>query len=190
MVATDTATTRDLSALIRQDATAFTALVAEFEPIVAGLAQSLGLAGADIDEAVADVFVNIYRALPGFDGRSQLRTWIYRIACRRIIKARTQLRRHTAVPLDPAVCDANQSGPGARLEEQETNRQVWQAVAQLEPRQALAVELYYRRQMPLEEVAEAIECRVGTVKTLLFRARNRLRHLLTQAGVCDGPTSV
>jgi RNA polymerase sigma-70 factor (ECF subfamily) len=190
MVATDTAPTRDLDALIRQDATAFAAIVTEFEPNVAGLAQSLGLAGADIDEAVADVFVNVYQALPGFDGRSQLQTWIYRIACRRIVKARTQLRRHATGPLDPAVRDASQPGPSARMEEQETNRVVWQAVAQLEPRQALAVELYYRRQLALEEVAAAIDCPVGTVKTLLFRARHRLRQLLIQAGVSDGPTTL
>lgn len=188
MVATESATQRDLAPLIRQDAEAFRLLVAEYQSTVAGLAQSLGLAGADIDEAVADVFVNIYRALPGFDGRAQLRTWIYRIACRGIVKARTRLRRRPMAPLDTEVRDANETTPGARLEAHETNRRVWQAVAELEPRQAMAVELYYRREMPLAEVAEALECPEGTVKTLLYRARERLRFLLTRAGVCDGST--
>jgi RNA polymerase sigma factor (sigma-70 family) len=45
----------------------------------------------------------------------------------------------------------------------------------LEPRQATAVELYYRRGFSVHEIAERLECPAGTIKTLLHRARAALR---------------
>ena len=66
----------------------------------------------------------------------------------------------------------------ATLMQKETHARVWQAVAALEPRPAMAVELYYRRQMPVHEVAAVLGCPAGTVKTLLHRAREALRPAL------------
>ena len=58
---------------------------------------------------------------------------------------------------------------------------VWAAVAALpDGRQAAAVEFHYRRGWPIERVADVMGCPVGTVKTLLFRARQRLRAVLVE----------
>ncbi len=70
------------------------------------------------------------------------------------------------------------SGPDHVSETRETNEAVWGAVARLDPDQAVAVELFYRRGMSVEEVATVMEKPEGTIKTLLFRARDRLRTLL------------
>jgi len=76
------------------------------------------------------------------------------------------------------VADTGVERPGAVVETAETNEAVWKAVARLDPDQAIAVELFYRRGMGVEEVASVMEKPAGTVKTLLFRARERLRTLL------------
>ena len=59
-----------------------------------GLGQSLGLSGADLDDAAAEAFAAVYRALPTFKGDAAVGTWVYRIAYRVIVKARTKRRRN------------------------------------------------------------------------------------------------
>ncbi|HSV14083.1 MAG TPA: RNA polymerase sigma factor [Tepidisphaeraceae bacterium] len=172
----------DLERLKQQDARAFAELVAEHQAIILGLGQSLGLRGPDLDDAAAEAFAAVYRALPRFEARAQLGTWVYRIAYRVIVKARTKRRRHATVELpdEPSATPAaGDAGPMQRAEQAETAVAVWSAVESLDERSATAVELYYRREWPLEKIADVLECPVGTVKTLLYRARERLRTLLS-----------
>jgi RNA polymerase sigma-70 factor (ECF subfamily) len=176
----------DFDRLKQQDARAFAELVAEHQAIVLGLGQSLGLRGADLDDAAAEAFAAVYRALPRFEARAQLGTWVYAIAYRVIVKARAKRRRHATVelPNEPAATPtANDAGPVERAERLETAKAVWSAVESLDERSATAVELYYRREWPLEKIADVLECPVGTVKTLLYRARERLRTLLANQEV-------
>jgi RNA polymerase sigma-70 factor (ECF subfamily) len=62
----------------------------------------------------------------------------------------------------------------------EESLRIWAAIARLEPREAAAIQLYYREDWPLDEIAEALGCPVNTVKTLLFRGRERLRQRLKE----------
>lgn len=170
----------ELQALRRQDAGAFGRLVDRHQALVMGLCQSLGLRGADSDDAAAEAFAAVYRALPGFDGRSELATWIYRIAWRTIVKVRQRLRRSGSAELPEDRADESQPTPESSAERKETNERLWQAVAALDERQAAAVEMHYRRGWAIEQIAEVLECPSGTVKTLLFRARERLRVVLAR----------
>jgi RNA polymerase sigma-70 factor (ECF subfamily) len=172
----------NLRRLQRRDGAAFAALVEAWQPAILGWCQSLGLRGADIDAAAAEVFWQVYQGLPGFDGRSKIGTWIHRIAWRTIGRVRQQARARAPLELaDEPTADHQE--PGGLLELREQQERLWAAVTRLEPRQAAAVDLYYRQQMPLEEVAAALECPVGTVKTLLFRARERLKPVLQREGI-------
>lgn len=172
----------DLQQLQRQDADAFADLVARHQNVVLGLAQSLGLRGADLDDAAAESFAAIYRALPRFQARSELGTWVYRIAYRVILKARAKRKRGAMAELvtEPA---AEQSRVGEKMERTEMAEALWVAVEKLEPRQAAVIELFYRREFPLEKIAETLKCPVGTVKTLLFRGRQRLKEILDRQKV-------
>ena len=159
----------DVPLLRRQDPQAFARLVRDHERIVLGLGQARGLRGANLEDAAADVFSSVWRALPRFEGRSSLGTWVYRIACRTIDKHRSrdtrfQIRTLTSDPPDPV------KRPDHRTEEAERDELIWELVASLEPRQSMAVELFYRRGWPIEQIAQTMECPSGTVKTLLFRA--------------------
>ena len=64
----------DLEELRQQDFDAFAALVAGHQSVVLGLCRSMGLHGADIEDTAADVFANVFRSLPTFDGRAKLGT--------------------------------------------------------------------------------------------------------------------
>jgi RNA polymerase sigma-70 factor (ECF subfamily) len=170
----------DLPKLRRQDPGEFTRLVHGHQHIILGLAQSMGFNGPDLDDAAAEVFAGVFRSLPRFEGRSAVGTWVYQIALRTLWKqrrARTRNARLTVeIPVDHP--DAGQPGPGQASETDESRRRLWDAVAALDERQATAVELHYRQEWPLEQIALAMGCPVGTVKTLLFRGREKLRQVL------------
>jgi RNA polymerase sigma-70 factor (ECF subfamily) len=167
----------DLDALRRQEGGAFEQLVLMHQGLVLGLGQSLGLAGADLDDAAAETFAAVYRALPRFRGEAELGTWIYRIAWRTMLKMRR--RRSKTEPLPQGLRAAAQA-PDAAARRRESDEALWRAVSALPPRQAMAVELYYRRDWSVERIAQVMQCPQGTVKTLLFRARRRLREKLDE----------
>ncbi|MGN6369659.1 MAG: RNA polymerase sigma factor [Phycisphaerae bacterium] len=167
----------DLERLRRQEEREFSAFVGAYQRLVFGLGQSMGLSGADCDDLAAETFAMAYRALPGFRGESELSTWIYRIAYRTALKLRRRYPVHPAFP-EVEVADGGGSGPAAVTEAAETNEQIWKAVARLEPDQSVAIELFYRRQMSVEEIGKVMQKPAGTVKTLLFRGRERLKTLL------------
>lgn len=169
----------DRNLLRAQDAATFTALVASHQGIVLGLGQSMGLRGPDLDDAAAEVFAAVYRALPGFEGRSALSTWIYQIACRTIWRLKEKQKRDRPAAAVEDRPDPAAETPASLAEEADVRDQLWAAVARLDPRQAAAVELYYRREWPLEKIAQVMGCPVGTVKTHLFRAREQLRQQLS-----------
>jgi RNA polymerase sigma-70 factor (ECF subfamily) len=176
-LAQDNAATFDLDALRRQEAGVFEQLVLNHQRLVMGLGQSLGLEGADLDDAAAETFAAVYQALPRFRAEAGLGTWIYRIAWRTMLKARHRRRRLRLEPLPDNLPDANVR-PDAAPQERESNEALWRAVSALPPKQAMAVELHYRRDWPVDRIAAVMQCPEGTVKTLLFRARGRLREKL------------
>ncbi len=173
----------ELALLRRQDADAFARLVALHQRVVLGLAQSRGLRGPDIDDAAAETFAVVWRALPRFEGRSAIGTWVYRIACRTIGRRRDRSSGPGDGAGQPREAVDPAAEPPLQLVNAERDRLIWDAVAALEPRQAMAVELYYRRGASVDEVAAALECPPATAKTLLHRARQSLREALERRGV-------
>ncbi len=173
----------DIALLLKQDAAAFARLVERHQGIVLGLAQAAGLKGADLDDAAAEAFAEVYRSLPRFEARSALSTWVHRIACRSIWRLATELKRERPRPLVGDRADPTARTPDLVITETRENELVWESVAELEPRQASAIELHYRRELSVEEVAAILECPVGTVKTLLYRGREELKRRLARRGL-------
>lgn len=172
----------DLVALRRGDARAFAELVRRHQPIVLGLCQTLGMRGADIDDAAAEVFAAVFRSIGNFEARSALGTWVYRIAYRVIPKVRRRLRSRSSEEPDDQQPDQRSATPLEQSQRNEVHERVWRAVESLEERSAMVVEMHYRRGMSVEEIAEVMQCPTGTVKTLLFRARARLKEILGRQG--------
>ena len=172
--------TPDLDSLRRREEDAFTWLVNQHRSLVLALGRSLGLSGADLDDAAAETFAAIYTALPGFAGRSHLRAWIFSIAHRTMCRFRQQSRKRHFGELPDGQPDHKQPSPDHHAQANEESLRIWAAVSRLEPREAAAIQLYYREDWPLDEIAEALGCPVNTVKTLLFRGRERLRQRLKE----------
>jgi RNA polymerase sigma-70 factor (ECF subfamily) len=149
-------------------------LLPAFRRKVFGLAYSL-LRNRDAAEDVTqDVFIKVWRALPGFDGRASLSTWIYTIARNASLSA-LRARRPQASLSDPEVLGAAETiDPAPPADATVDRAALLRLVDQLPTKQRQVVMLFYMEEQSHEEVATMLAMPVGTVKTLLHRARARL----------------
>jgi RNA polymerase sigma-70 factor (ECF subfamily) len=171
----------DVDRLKSGDSREFARLVECVQSSIAGICQAQGLRGADIDEAMTDILSAVYLALPSFRAEAQLTTWVYRIAIRTVLRCKGRWRRNAIETLAHAPDEtAPADNPARRAETREDHARVWEMVARLDARQALAIELFYRQGWSIEQIASAMSCPGNTVKTLLSRARERLRCLLKE----------
>ena len=129
------------------------------------------------EEVVQEAWLSVWLHLPGFGGRSSLRTWLVRIV---LTKAFNALRRpQRTVPLERA---AHLTTPGveSQAEQHERVRAVRRAVAALPGRQREAVVLRDLEGLSYEQVAEALSCSTSSVKSALHRGRQSLAQALVQ----------
>jgi RNA polymerase sigma-70 factor (ECF subfamily) len=155
---------------------AFERLVPAYRRRVFGLAFSILRDRAAAEDLAQEVFVKLWKALPGYDGRAQLSTWIYAITRNAAVSALRGRRRSLSMS-DPAVlaeAEAVGAAPDAAPAEARLRRQV----DALPDKQRQAVTLYYLDERPVAEVAEMMGLPVNTVKTHLHRARASLARAL------------
>jgi len=144
----------------------------------------------DARDLVQDVFVQAYRSLEKFQGQSALYTWLYRIAINAAISHKR--RQRIMVPIDSGRRDANyepaddpiQSDPSGRLEQDDRDRQVREALDGLSAEYRTVLVMKDIDGHKYETIAEMLNCPIGTVRSRLHRARmelrERLRHLMEE----------
>jgi RNA polymerase sigma-70 factor, ECF subfamily len=143
--------------------------------------------GLDADEAgevAQEVFLRAWRGLDRFEGRSQLSTWLYRIAFNEA-QRRLSRRRPPAVAADPdgpdpiaAIPDVPEHEPDAQALERELGEAVDAALSQLPPELRAAVILRDLEGLSTNEAAAAAGVRPAAFKSRLHRGRIALRPLL------------
>ena len=186
---TGAACERELVALCRSgDPAAFARLVVLHEAMVFNLA---GRLLGDVEEArdvAQEVFLQVYRQLGRFEGRSSLKTWIYRIVVnqchnrRRFWHRRGRDKEETLderfeLPAGPGR-DQWRASPYEQARSRERARRVQGALLQLSFDQRSVLVLREVEGLSCEEVAAALGIPDGTVKSRLSRAREALRQKL------------
>ncbi|NGX16752.1 RNA polymerase sigma factor RpoE [Wenzhouxiangella sp. XN24] len=175
------------------DKAAFDILVGQYQHKIVKL---VGRYVRDPDEAqdvAQDAFIKAYRALPSFRGESAFYTWLYRIA---INTAKNQLasNKRRGEDFDLDLQDPDQYEIHGRLRENDTpeglaltdeiRETVNQAIEALPEDLRTAIVFREIEGLSYEEIAAAMECPVGTVRSRIFRAREaidkRLKPLLDQ----------
>ena len=162
--------------LVRQERCdeAVTLLLPAFRRKVFGLAYSFLRERAAAEDVTQEVFIKVWRALPGFDGRASLATWIYTIARNASLSA-LRARRPQASLSDPEVMEAVEGTDAVPSAEVAAERAaILRLLDQLPTKQRQVIMLFYMEGQSHEEVATMLAMPVGTVKTLLHRARARL----------------
>lgn len=162
-----------------REAEAFDLLVNAYRRRVHALAWSIVRDRQGAEDVAQDVFVKLWRALPRYDGRAQLSTWIYAITRNAGISALRGRRPEVSLE-DPDVlaaaeaAGAESAGDGGRRDAAELDRTLARHVAGLPDKQRQVVTLYYLEERSCEEVAAMLAMPVNTVKTHLHRARAKL----------------
>lgn len=176
----------------RGDSTAFDALVLRYQHKVVKLILRYVRDAAEAEDIAQEAFIKAYRALPRFRGDSAFYTWLYRIA---INTAKNALAARGRSPIAYDL-DADESEHSADLRHnmrdmatpeamaltEEIRATVNSAMDQLPEDLRTAIVLRELEGLSYEEIAAAMDCPVGTVRSRIFRAREaidaRLREVL------------
>src|SRR5690625_2391045 len=169
------------------DDRAFELLVRKYQHKVVKLTARY-VSPADAQDVAQEAFIKAYRALAGFKGNSAFYTWLYRIS---INTAKNHLvarsRRPASQDIDVADAEAfghtdrfsEQDTPEALLESEEIRDTVIQAIQALPEDLRTAIMLRELEGLSYEDIAEAMDCPVGTVRSRIFRARAAIEEEIT-----------
>ena len=169
---------RELVERCRQgDDTAFQELVDRYKDLVFALIARATQDRSRADDLAQDVFLRVHRGLPYFRGEARLSTWIYRIVAN--VCAQPPARAAT-VSLDDAqtAAWAAPSAADRQFSDLELRDRLEKAIARLPANYRLLVAAHYLDGIRYEDLAEALQLPLGTVKTHLHRAKQQLRRLL------------
>ena len=166
---------------------AFEELVRRYRNQVYALCYHFVHSREDAWDLAQETFVNAHRALPAFRGESGFKTWLMRIAANRC-KDHLKKRRLDTVPFDDAQSadgPTHSPQPDEALERRELARAIESAVHNLPLRHRTAFLLREYEGLSYQEMAEVMNCNVGTVMSRLFHARQKLQHALRGMGLLE-----
>ena len=168
-----------IEACRRGEARAMEMLYHQFKRRVFGMGHRI-VGPNDAEEVAQEVFVRVFRGLANFRGDSALSTWIYRLTVNAALShlARRGRRQEVSdenIPDMPATPEVERDpGLAARIEA---------CMQQLPPGYRAILVLHDVEGLSHEECAAILECRVGTCKSQLHKARGRMRELLGPMGM-------
>jgi len=175
----------------RGDRNAFNVLVLKYQHKVMKLVMRYVRDQAEAEDIAQEAFIKAYRALPSFRGESAFYTWLYRIAINTaknsLMSGRKRLVDYDLDLQDPddytgQVLLKHGDTPERMLLTDEIRQTVQEAMSSLPDDLRQAIMLRELDGLSYEEIAEVMECPVGTVRSRIFRAREaidgKLRPLL------------
>lgn len=175
------------------DKQAFNVLVLKYQHKLIKLVSRYVHDHAEAMDVAQEAFIKAYRALPNFRGDSSFYTWLYRIG---INTAKNHLVSQGRRPPDSDIdaVDAERYDIDSRLKDNESpealarrdeiEKVVFDAIEQLPEDLRTAITLRELEGLTYDEIAQAMDCPIGTVRSRIFRAREaidkRLRPLLSE----------
>ncbi len=176
----------------RGDKGAFDLLVIKYQHKLAKLITPYVRDSDDVLDVVQESFIKAYKALPRFRGDSAFYTWIYRIAINTAKNYLTaQSRRPPRSDVDAVDAEYYDGGsvlhdnttPEAIMIKEEIKAAIDKAISNLPEELKIAITLREFEAMSYDEIADVMECPVGTVRSRIFRAReaidNDIKELIT-----------
>jgi RNA polymerase sigma-70 factor (ECF subfamily) len=168
----------------RGDMKAYQELVQRYQKKVYRVISSYHRDPEDATEVVQDTFLKVYTSRQTWEPRRSFSAWLYRIAINASIDRYRRQGKEKISPIDDVMeSRILKSGPPPRtpldkLRDAERRRVLEEAVRRLPERQREVLSLRYFAEMQLEEIAEALDCPLGTVKSNLHKAVIALKDLL------------
>lgn len=171
------------------DREAFSELVSLFESKVFRAAFALTGNESDAKDLSQETFIRAYKGVSRFRGKSSFFTWLYRILLNTFSSwQRKKARMRVAVAADISDPSANTSRgtPATNSQlasERETVDRMYKAISSLPHEQRMVIVMRCLEEMTYREIASAMQCSIGTVKSRIHAGRLRLRRtLLSESG--------
>jgi RNA polymerase sigma-70 factor (ECF subfamily) len=176
---------RLLVARVQQgDKRAFELLVSKYQRKINRLVSRLVRDAAEIEDVTQEAFIKAYRALPQFRGESAFYTWLYRIAINTAKNYLASQGRRAPTTTDndaeeaETFDDADQlrdiNTPESLLMSKQVGETVSRAMEALPEELRTAIQLREIEGMSYEDIAAAMDCPIGTVRSRIFRARESI----------------
>lgn len=180
-----------VSKILEGDRYAFSILIRRTEKLVAQMVFSMVLGKAELEDLAQEVYLKVYKYLPGFRFQCKLSTWVgqitYNTCLNYLRKKRPFLLRSFSAEAEAADeleelmfknIGAMENLGEARLEAEDLKEAISTVLEQISPLYQLLIGLYHQQELSLQEVAKVTGLPEGTVKSYLFRARKELKKKL------------
>ena len=177
----DNLTDRELVEASLADASAYAGLVERYQSPLRRYVRRLGCRDADdAEDILQEIFIKVYLNLNGFDRQLKFSSWIYRIAHnetvtffrRAKIRPRTAVTEEEAIMIEQVSADLDIGRETDRKLEAETIRT---ALDRLDDKYRQALTLKFLEEKSYQEISDILEKPMGTVATLINRAKAKLK---------------
>jgi RNA polymerase sigma factor (sigma-70 family) len=179
--ARDTTRAQDDALLIRRivagEARAFEELYRVYHPRLTRFLINMLRRPHLVEEALDDTMMVVWRRPESYTGASKVSTWIFAIAYRTALKALSRLDEPQE-DLDAEQRPSLDAGPEQALSQRQVQKLLLNAMDKLSSDHRVVVDLTYYHEAGYREIAEIMNCPVGTVKTRMFHARQKLKDIL------------
>ena len=156
---------------------AFETLIGQYQGLVAHLVFRLIGNRDDREEVCQDVFIKVHKQLQTFRFQSKLSTWISRIA---YTTAVNQLRKSKLTTVEYNLEEISQDhGPAEEMNDQNMKAHVHDHINLLSTVEKSVITFYHLEEMSVGEISQVMMRPEGTIKSDLFRARQKLRKMMT-----------
>ena len=177
--------TQDVAAIqkvLGGDVRAYAALVNKYQSMVFVLVRGVCRSAEDAQEVTQDVFLKVYQQLHTYKGNASFRTWLYRIAYNTAIssirKTQSLERRSEAYAQDVlhTTDRAEEETDDPRVAQQDKLRSLLET---LPPQDRMLIELYYYKELKMDDVATICGLTQSNAKVRIFRIRQKLQEAMT-----------
>ena len=169
----------------RGDAYAFEQLMAAHESKMYAVALRMCGNREDAQDCLQEAMLRVYRALAGFKGQSSFSTWVYRITMNSCLDELRRRKSRTATSLDAMLENGFAPSDEGDTPEQsslrsEQRRALEKAIAGRPEDMRAAIVLRDVQDCSYDEIADALDANVGTIKSRISRGREKLRAVLLE----------
>jgi RNA polymerase sigma factor (sigma-70 family) len=171
------------------DETAFKFLVKNYQDRVYNTAIGIVQNAEDAEDVAQEVFIQVFRSIRSFKAESKLSTWIYRITTTRaldLLRSRKSKKRFGF--LQHLFGDSNETlyelpdfnHPGVAMDRKENAALLFKAINQLPENQKIAFTLHKLEDLSYQEISEIMQTSVSAVESMMHRAKQNLRKILSE----------
>jgi RNA polymerase sigma-70 factor (ECF subfamily) len=153
------------------DQSAFQPLYERYHDRVYAIARGVLGDADDAADSVQDVFTLVCRKINSFQSEAKFSTWLFRIA----VNASIQLARKNRFRSRQTALEAAEDHVGAEDSHESADPKIYAVLQYLAPADRALLVMFYWEELPITEIAAAIDCSPNAAKTRLYRARERFR---------------